>query len=284
MIIDTHQHCFSSKTKDCWAASRMIEFEKYNIKFVEIGINCFDIDNMIRAITKYTPCIGVVLGEHPKQITIDTDTEKIFCYVKEKVMHYKTHVLGIKTGLDYFWVEDEELRKKQRALLQFFLQYAEEQRLPIISHVRSRDDDPFCADKDMVSILSKMKYKGRIVLHCFNGTKELASKYLAINDNIYFGIGGAITFPAREKLIEAVKIIPRNRILLETDGPYMKPFYPDMARPQGKKNSSLNLPIVINKLAEVLDILPSRVEEMTAKNACEFYGLNLNILFGKNGT
>lgn len=278
MIIDTHEHCFSPKTMDCWAASRMPEFEKNNIKFIEISIDCFDIDDMIAVITKHSPCIGVVPGAHPKLITGDTDIDIVFDYVKDRLSLYRSCVLGIKTGLDYHWVKDEKAQEKQRLLLMHFLQYATEHVLPVVLHVRSNDDEPMQADEDILSILSGMKYTGKMVLHCFHGNSELVSHYLETNENTYFGIGGSITYPSCEELINAVKNMPDDRILLETDGPYIKPYYPDMSRPPGKRNSSLNLPIVIDKLSSILGMSSSELETMTAQNACEFYNLDINAI------
>lgn len=272
MIIDTHVHYFNPKNKECWAANRMAEFEARGIKFVEISIDCFDIDNMAAVITKYSSCLGVVLGEHPKQVTADLDIEKVFVHVRERLEIYKDHALGIKTGLDYYRVEDDRARWKQRKLLRMFLECAKDEKLPVILHVRSHEDKSADADKDMLSVLSETQFKGKMVLHCFSGDRELASRYLAGNENTYFGIGGVLTYPDCSGLTEAIKEIPRDRILLETDGPYMKPFYPDGTRTAGKKNSSLHLPVIIDKIAAVLGISPKEVEDLTTKNACEFYG------------
>ncbi len=273
MIIDTHEHCYNPKTMDCWAANRMPEFENRDIKFVEIGINCFDIDDMIEVITKYKPCLGVVLGEHPKFITKDTDVESIFTYVIDRLLLYRNHVLGIKTGLDYHWVTDESAKGKQQELLKKFLRYAKEEKLPVVLHIRSHEDDPEAADLDMFSILQEVDFSSKMVLHCFTGNDSIAMRYLEINPNTYFGIGGAITHQECSALVAAVNAIPRQRILLETDGPYMKPFYPDMTRPAGKRNLSLNLPIVIDRLAAVLGSTSVEIENITSKNAYDFYYL-----------
>ena len=200
------------------------------------------------------------------------DIEKVFVHVRERLEIYKDHALGIKTGLDYYRVEDDRARWKQRELLRMFLECAKDEKLPVVLHVRSQEDKSADADKDILSVLSETQFKGKMVLHCFSGERELASRYLAGNENTYFGIGGVLTFPDCGGLTEAVKEIPRDRILLETDGPYMKPFYMDGTRVAGKKNSSLNLPVIIDKIATVLGISPKEVEDLTTKNACEFYG------------
>lgn len=141
-------------------------------------------------------------------------------------------------------------------------------------HVRSDVNNPRSADEDVISAMLSTEFDGKVVLHCFNGDKETVLRYLGVNENTYFGIGGVITYSGCQETLEALKYMPRNRILLETDGPYLKPFYPDLSRPKGKKNSSLNLPIVIEKLAKTIGVGRTEIEEMTAKNACDFYDLS----------
>lgn len=279
MIIDTHEHCFDAKTLQCWAASKMTDFENANIYFAEVSINCFDIDDMAAIVTKYHPCLGIVPGQHPKLVSEETNVADIFSHVIKRVELYRNCVLGIKTGLDYHWVEDPSARTKQCILLKLFLKYAKDKRLPIVLHVRSDENNLRCADEDVISAMLSTEFDGKVVLHCFNGDKETALRFLEINKNTYFGIGGVITYPECQDTLEAIKYIPRNRILLETDGPYIKPFYPNLSRPKGKKNSSLNLPIVIEKLAKTLGVGTTEIEEMTAKNACEFYNLS-NLIGG----
>lgn len=275
MIIDTHEHTFDAKTLQCWAASRIPDFEKNNVYYVEISINCFDIDDMAAIVTKNTPCLGIVPGQHPKLVSEDTDVKKIFSYVVNRLNIYNDHVLGLKTGLDYQWGENSKARSNQRELLTLFLEYAKDKHMPVVLHVRSHENEPEKADDDVIAALLCTGFDGKIVLHCFNGNKDIVRRYLEVNKNTYFGLGGVITYPGSQDTLEAIKNIPRTRILLETDGPYLKPFHPDGSRPVGKKNSSLNLPIVIEKIAETIGIEATEVEEITTRNACDFYNLRI---------
>lgn len=274
MLIDTHEHCFCSETGKIQNGELMNVFEMNNIQFVEIGIDCYDIDAMIAAVENEKVCIGAVLGEHPKLITADAEIEKIFDYVKERVVRYRHQVRGIKTGLDYYRVTDGCARGNQRKLLKMFLEYASEEKLSVVLHVRAEKwGRGLCdADVDLLAAINEVSYKEKMVIHCFDGTPEKAAKYLEVNNNTYFGIGGLITYQGREMLIEAVKSIPKERILLESDGPYVKPFYPDGRRPRGN-NSSINLPLVVSKLAEIWEMTTDEVEEMALRNAYEFYGM-----------
>ena len=104
------------------------------------------------------------------------------------------------------------------------------------------------------------------VIHCFSYTKETARDYL--NWNYYFGIGGVITFQNAKKLKEAVEYIPIENIVLETDSPYLAPI------PfRGKRNSSLNLPLIAQGIADVKKMDVEKVIEITSQNAKKLYRL-----------
>ena len=104
------------------------------------------------------------------------------------------------------------------------------------------------------------------MVHCFSYAKEMAREYL--NMDFYFGIGGVITFKNAKKLKEAVQYIPLEKILLETDSPYLAP------EPyRGGRNSSLNLPFVAEAIAELKGIPCEEVVEITERNARKLFGL-----------
>lgn len=279
MIIDTHTHYYNPKTKKLWTDSHMDELEKKDIKFAEICMDCYEADAMIAAISKCKSCIGLVLGHHPKYITTDTDIYSICNYLIERIVMYEGQIIGLKTGLDYYWITDERARKKQKEMLQFAINCAKRYNLPLILHVRGQTDceeGQVQAEQDVLGILKQNDFRGSLVIHCFSGNAALVNRCLSENENTYFGIGGMITYPDSEELISAVRMIPRNRLLLETDSPYIKPFYPNMERVPGKKNSSLNLPVIIRTLASILECTPIEAENLTARNAVEFYRLKMD--------
>ena len=104
------------------------------------------------------------------------------------------------------------------------------------------------------------------VIHCFSYTKEMAREFLKWD--YYFGIGGVITFKNAKKLKEAVEYIPMDRILLETDCPYLAPE-PN----RGKRNSSLNLPYVAQAIADIKGITAAEVVEITCRNAKQLFSI-----------
>lgn len=168
---------------------------------------------------------------------------------KEKVV-----AIG-EIGLDYYWPEpDREIQKK------WFIrqmELAQEVNLPVIIH--SRD-----AAQDTVEILKQFPANG--VIHCYSYTKESAKEFLKMG--YYFGIGGVLTFKNAKKLKEAVMEIPMDRILLETDSPYLAPE-PN----RGKRNSSLNIPYVVKELAQLKGITEEEVINITTENTKRLFHL-----------
>lgn len=159
-------------------------------------------------------------------------------------------------GLDYHW--DEPEREVQKYWFERQLDLAREASLPIVVH--SRD-----AAKDTLDII-RDKHAGDMggVIHCFSYGVEIAREYLDMG--FYLGVGGVITFKNARKLREVVEYMPMDRILLETDCPYMAPV------PfRGKRNSSLYLPYVVGAISEIKGIPAEEVIAVTEANARRMY-------------
>ncbi|GHU41326.1 deoxyribonuclease [Clostridia bacterium] len=162
-------------------------------------------------------------------------------------------------GLDYHWEKESEGRKAQQQWFIRQLDLAKRYHFPVIIH--SRD-----AAADTLTILKEHAKDLNCVLHCYSYSKEMAVEFL--NLGFYLGIGGVITFKNGKKLREAVEQVPLERILIETDCPYLAP------EPyRGKRNSSLYLPKVTEVIAEIKGISTQEVEEATYGNASRFYQL-----------
>ena len=161
-------------------------------------------------------------------------------------------------GLDYYWNEPEPEVQKHWFVRQ--LELAREVGLPIVVH--SRD-----AAKDTLDII-KAERAGELggVIHCFSYSLEMAKEYLDMG--FYLGIGGVLTFQNAKKLKEVVAYMPLERIVLETDCPYLSPV------PfRGKRNSSLNLPYVVEAVSQIKGVPPEEVIRQTTLNARRMYRL-----------
>lgn len=252
MIFDTHAHYDDEKfdadrdklLKNMWGNG--VEF------IVNVGASMDSTKKTIELAKKYS-FIYAAIGVHPSET--GNLTMKDIEWLKTKSTEPKVVAIG-EIGLDYYWPKPDKDTQKKWFEKQLYL--ASEVNLPIVVH--SRD-----AAKDTLEILkSWQKDKTSGVIHCFSYTKESAREYLDMD--YYFGIGGVITFKNAKKLVEAVSYIPVNRILLETDCPYLAP------EPyRGKRNQSSYLDYVAQKISEIKQISKEEVLTQTMQNAKDFY-------------
>lgn len=251
MIIDSHAHyddeAFEEDRDNLLQSMQSNGIEK----IINVGANIKGSRASI-ALSEQYPFIYTAVGVHPSD-TEELNEEKM-AWLKEVSKKEKVVAIG-EIGLDYYWPEpDREIQKK------WFIrqmELAQEVNLPVIIH--SRD-----AAQDTVEILKQFPANG--VIHCYSYTKESAKEFLKMG--YYFGIGGVLTFKNAKKLKEAVMEIPMDRILLETDSPYLAPE-PN----RGKRNSSLNIPYVVKELAQLKGITEEEVINITTENTKRLFHL-----------
>lgn len=158
-------------------------------------------------------------------------------------------------GYDYYY--DGDYKQQQREVFEAQLQLANELTLPVIIHDRDAHQDTF-------ELLAKYRPKG--VVHCYSGSAEMAKEILKLG--MYIGFTGVVTFKNARRALEAVEVIPLNRLLVETDCPYMAPV------PfRGKRCDSSMLPLTIAKLAEIKGVTPEQMAKQTALNAEQLFSL-----------
>jgi TatD DNase family protein len=158
-------------------------------------------------------------------------------------------------GLDYHY--DGSNRERQSELVEMQLELANKLNLPVIVHSRE-------ATKDCMDLLKKFRPKG--VVHCFSGSAETAKEVLDLG--MYIGFTGVITFPNSKKAREALEVVPSDRLLVETDCPYMSPV-PE----RGKRCDSALLKYTIAKIAEIKGLEPQKTADITAENAKKIFGI-----------
>ena len=204
--------------------------------------------------------VYAAIGFHPEDIVRlkESDIEWLENMLGES-KDRKIVALG-EIGLDYYY--DEPGRELQKKWFARQLELAREVSKPVIIH--SRDA---CADT--IDIL-KSGHASEVggIIHCYSYSKETVKTFYDMN--FYFGIGGVLTFKNAKKLIEAANVIPLERIVLETDCPYLAPV-PN----RGKRNDSSNIQYVIEKLADIKGVTKEQIAEVTYQNACRVYGLYL---------
>jgi len=213
--------------------------------------------------------VYAAVGFHPTDL--DKFNPQTFEEVKKLASHPKVIAIG-EIGIDYYWVKEPEKRAFQREVLKQHLQFAKEAGKPVVLHMREEDDAWFGeASVDLLNILAEWQggLSGRLaeqpgVLHSFNSTLETAQKALALN--FYLGITGPVTYPSAEKKREVVSQLPLERLLIETDGPYLTP-----APHRGKRNEPAYVVHIADKIAEIHSKSPAEIAEITTANAARLF-------------
>lgn len=254
MIFDTHVHYDSEEfDEDREALLSGLQGQGIGV-VVNIGASIRTTKNTLELIRKY-PFIYGAAGVHPNETGELND--ELMQWLREAAENPKIVAIG-EIGLDYYW--DKPDRETQKRWFVRQLDLARETGLPVVIH--SRD-----AAKDTLDIMKEQK-AGDIggVIHCFSYGVEIAREYL--NMGFYLGIGGVLTFKNARKLKEVAEYMPMDRLVLETDCPYLSPV------PfRGKRNSSLYLPCVVEAVSQIKGISREQVEQITYDNARKLYGL-----------
>lgn len=252
MIFDTHAH-YDDKAFDEDREELLNEMLRNGIeRIVNVGASLEGCRRVLELCDQY-PFIYGAIGIHPS----DTGelTEKDMTFLLEESQREKIVAIG-EIGLDYYWDTPERDIQKKWFIRQ--LELAREAKLPIIVH--SRD-----AAADTLDIM-KSEHAEEIsgVIHCFSYEREMAREYL--NMGFFIGVGGVVTFKNGRKLKEVVEYTPIDRIVTETDCPYLAPVpY------RGKRNSSLYIPIVVEEIARIKNMDIEEVYKITTDNAYKLY-------------
>ena len=247
MILDTHAHY----DDEAFDADREELLESLQPNGIEKVVNvCASIDglqNTVALMEKYPFVYGAV-GVHPDDA--DKMTQETLDEIR-RLSHLDKMVAIGEIGLDYYWHKEKEEHEIQQKMFRAQLDIAREEKMPFMIH--SRD-----AAEDTLNIIREYMNGGMYggIIHCFSYSKEIAAEYLKMG--YYIGIGGVVTFKYARVLKEVAEAVPLERILIETDCPYLAP-----APYRGKRNSSLFLPYVIEEIAKIKGIDPNTVEEPT---------------------
>lgn len=219
---------------------------------VNIGSSLPSLDTTLKLTEQY-PFVYGALGIHPDEI--GSLNHHQLDEMKKMLQNEKAVAVG-EIGLDYYW--DKEAHGLQKKWFANQLQMARETDLPIVVHSRE-------AAKDTMDVI-RSEHAGSTggVIHCFSGSKEMAREYL--NLGYYIGIGGVVTFKNAKMIKEVVDYTPLDRILVETDCPYLAP-----APYRGKRNSSLLIPYILEEIAKIKKVTAQEAEEVTFQNAMGMY-------------
>ena len=196
------------------------------------------------------------VGLHPEEIPQNEEEMlKTISQIKELATKNKKVVAIGEIGLDYYWRQDNKELQKVAFIKQ--IELANELKLPVSIHTRDAIDD-------MIAIIRKYKIENSGVLHCCPFNRELVRH--GLENGLYIGFGGTSTFKSSKNAKEIVNMVPEDRILIETDSPYLSP-----EPKRGTKNDSSNLKYVVEKLAEYKEIEPEQMAKLTYENATRLF-------------
>lgn len=251
MIFDSHAHYDSEQFNED-RNELLLSMEENGVgTIVNSAANWDSVTEVVELAHKY-PFVYAAVGMHPDEVG-DLNDER-FEYLKSQCQKDKVVAVG-EIGLDYYW--DNESHDVQKKWFIKQLELARELDLPVIIH--SRD-----AAADTLEIMKEYGQGLRGVIHCFSYSIELAREYVKMGYHI--GIGGVVTFKNGRKLKEIAAEIPLERILLETDCPYLAPV------PfRGKRNDSHYISYVAQEIAELKGISCEEVVAQTEKNGKELF-------------
>lgn len=254
MIFETHAHY----DDECFDVDRdiLIEklFQKNICNIINVGASIESTKTTIALAKKYENMYAAA-GVHPSDIA--GLNEETLAWLKEQTKDPKVIAVG-EIGLDYYWDKEEEVQKAQRYWFAQQMGLARESQLPVIIHSRDAAEDTMRVMKEVHA----EEIPG--VIHCYSYSPEMAKEFIKMG--YYIGVGGVVTFKNAKKLKETVMQIPLERILLETDSPYMAP-----EPHRGSRNDSGNLVYVAEKIAELKGITAKEVENATLANARKLF-------------
>ena len=248
-IFDSHAH-YDDERFDGIIDELLPKIHKMGVgKIINCGCDN-ETNQKCLAIADKFPFVYSAVGIHPCSIDSGTTIDDI----REFARHKKCVAIG-EIGLDYYWEPDKKEAQKKVFIEQILL--AKELSLPVIVHDRD-------AHGDVLEILKEYKPKG--VVHSFSGSVEMAKEILKLG--MYLGIGGVITFNNAKKLPDVVKMLPLDRLLLETDAPYLTPV------PfRGRTNHSEMIYLTAQKIAEIKNLKMEEILEISYNNAKNLFSL-----------
>lgn len=258
MIIDTHIHLDDKRYDDDLDEVLDRAREGGVERFVIPGADPSTLERAVEIAEMYED-VYFSVGVHPY------DMENFSSLDFEKYVHHEKCVAIGECGLDYFRLEgnDEEKAEEKRKQKEVFLaqiELAKKYQKPLIVHIRDASHD----SKALLLENGAAEVGG--VLHCFNADDELLS---LANNGFYFGIGGVLTFKNAKKLVNVLPKIPQEKLIIETDGPYLTP-----TPHRGQRNEPFYTTFVADKMSEILELELDYVKEMTTHNALKLFNIS----------
>lgn len=247
---DSHCHLNDEKLYPNW--------EKIVSDAVAAGVNSllcvgWDLESSVSAtkIAKASPYVFAAIGFHPENLDgiCDDFLKKIMTLAASK------RVLAIgEIGFDFHWFKEKEDQAKQEEWFVKQIEMANALGLPVSIHARDASEATY-------EVLKNHPVKRGASLHCYSGSREMMERFLALDKNIYIGFDGPVTYKNSRILKENARACPIDRILVETDSPYLPP-----APLRGQKNTPASIPLIVREIAQIRGTSAEEIENATDEN------------------
>lgn len=281
MLIDSHCHLNFSAYKDDIDDVLKRTFDA-GMKIINVGSQSTTSERAVKMAKKYPGKLFAAVALHPihlhstfvdkdeVEFPFQTREEEFNSVLFEKLAEEKETVAIGETGLDYYHISENvnetSFKKKQKNVFVKHLKIADKYSLPVILHCRSHKKEPEEAYLEMLDVLKHLGFTNA-VLHCYSSTLNVAKKF--INEGFRISFTGIVTYPNAKEVQEAAKYVPLDRMMVETDAPYLAP-----QAVRGQRNEPLFVKYIAEKIAELKGISFKEVEKQTTKNAEKFFGLS----------
>ncbi|RJO58998.1 TatD family deoxyribonuclease [Candidatus Parcubacteria bacterium] len=280
MLIDTHAHLnFNAYKDDLEPVIKRTLAE--SMKVINVGSQFSTSLRAVKIAQAYPGQMFAAIGLHPIHLH-ETFVDEVeipfksraedFAAAKYEALAKEKGVVAIgECGLDYFHlpasVSELDFIKKQKEVFEEHITLAKKLNLPIILHCRSTRAEPDRAYLEMLEILKHENFN-RGVVHCFSASLGVAKKFLEAG--FFISFTGIITFPNTKSLAEVVKSVPLDKLMVETDAPYLAP-----QAVRGQRNEPINVKYVAERIAIIKDLSYEEVERQTTENAVKLFKLTI---------
>lgn len=259
MIFDSHAHYYDSKF-DIERHSLLTRLLSDGVgAIVNASVNPDDSRHSLELCEAY-PQIYAAVGIHPSDVEKVGGLDSAIAEIEALASHPKAVAIG-EIGLDYYWEPYDKEKQKEYFCAQ--LELARKLSMPVVIHDREAHGD--------VDEILRSYPDVKAVLHSYSGSSEWAREL--VKAGRYISFSGVVTFKNARKAVEAAEAVELDRILIETDCPYLAP-----TPLRGSVNHSGNLIYVAEKLAEIKGITSKEILDITAENACKFYNIDKRAL------
>ena len=254
-MIDTHSHLFDKAFKDDLKGCVERCYKENVNKVILVGFSK-ETNMLAQKLSQEYNLFYPTAGVHPSEAKEDYLEQ--LAYLENFINNHKVYAIG-ECGLDYYWTKDN--MDYQKALFKGQIELSIKYNLPIIIHMRD-------ASLDTYELLKEYKGKIKGVMHCYSGSLEMANEFIKLG--LHISLGGPVTFKNAKEPKAVASSIPLDKLLIETDCPYLAP-----TPYRGKRNESSYVKNVLIEIASLRNMDVEELEKITEENSIKLFGLEV---------